>query len=116
MIHRKSTHELVKDIQQAGGCSHPVRLRGEFINVAIGEVNERPLLVACEDRRAVLCPSCSPTFTKPMRGLWSRPVSSAARACRRQSAITLDYPSPLQLPRLASCTADGATVRVSPVE
>jgi uncharacterized Zn-finger protein len=49
----------VKDIQQAGGCSHPIRLRGEFINAATGEVNERPLLVACKDRRAVLCPSCS---------------------------------------------------------
>jgi hypothetical protein len=56
---RKSTHELVKDIQQAGGCSHPIRLRGEFMNVATGEVNERPLLVACKDRRALLCPSCS---------------------------------------------------------
>jgi hypothetical protein len=49
----------VKDIQQAGGCSHPIRLRGEFVNVATGEVNERPLLVACKDRRALLCPSCS---------------------------------------------------------
>jgi uncharacterized Zn-finger protein len=34
-------------------------LRGEFVNVATGEVNERALLVACKDRRAVLCPSCS---------------------------------------------------------
>ena len=59
MTHRKSTHELVKDIQQAGGCSHPIRLRGEFVNAATGEVNERPLLVACKDRRALLCPSCS---------------------------------------------------------
>jgi uncharacterized Zn-finger protein len=59
MTHRKSTHELVKDINEAGGCSHPIRLRGEFVNVATGEVNERPLLVACKDRRAVLCPSCS---------------------------------------------------------
>ena len=59
MTQRKSTHELVKDIQQAGGCSHPIRLRGEFVNVATGEVNERPLLVACKDRRALLCPSCS---------------------------------------------------------
>ena len=59
MTQRKSTHELVKDIQQAGGCSHPIRLRGEFVNVATGEVNERPMLVACKDRRAVLCPSCS---------------------------------------------------------
>jgi hypothetical protein len=59
MTQRKSTHELVKDINEAGGCSHPIRLRGEFFNVATGEVNERPLLVACKDRRAVLCPSCS---------------------------------------------------------
>jgi len=56
---QKSTIELVKEIQQVGGCSHPIRLRGEFVNVATGEVNERPLLVACKDRRAVLCPSCS---------------------------------------------------------
>ncbi len=59
MSRQKSTHELVKDIQQAGGCSHPIRLRGEFVNVATGEVNERPLLVACKDRRALLCPACS---------------------------------------------------------
>lgn len=59
MTRRKSTHEVVKDIQQAGGCSHPIRLRGEFVNVATGEVYERPLLVACKDRRAVLCPACS---------------------------------------------------------
>jgi hypothetical protein len=59
LTHRKSTHELVKDIQQAGGCSHPIRLRREFVNAATGEVNERPLLVACKDRRALLCPSCS---------------------------------------------------------
>jgi len=56
---RKSTSELVGEIKQAGGCSHPIRLRGEFVNVATGEVNERPLLVACKDRRAVVCPSCS---------------------------------------------------------
>lgn len=56
---QKSTTELVKDVQQAGGCTHPIRLRGEFVNHATGEVNERPLLVACKDRRAVLCPSCS---------------------------------------------------------
>lgn len=59
MPRRKSTIELVKEIQQAGGCSHPIRLRGEFVNLTTGEVNERPLLVACKDRRAVLCPSCS---------------------------------------------------------
>ena len=59
MTHQKSTQELIKDIQQAGGCSHPIRLRGEFMDFATGEVNERPLVVACKDRRSVICPSCS---------------------------------------------------------
>ena len=59
MQHRKSTSELVGEIKQTGGCSHPIRLRGDFVNYATGEVNERRLLVACKDRRAVLCPSCS---------------------------------------------------------
>jgi hypothetical protein len=31
----------------------------EFVNLATGEVNERPLLVPCKDRRAVVCPACS---------------------------------------------------------
>ena len=59
MPRKKSTFELVQEIQQAGGCSHPIRLRGEFIDTVTGEVNARALLVACKDRRAVLCPSCS---------------------------------------------------------
>jgi uncharacterized Zn-finger protein len=29
------------------------------VNLATGEVNERPLVVACKDRRAVICPACS---------------------------------------------------------
>ena len=56
---RKSTNEIVNEINQAGGCSHPIRLRGEFINTGTGEVNKRSLLVACKDRRVVVCPSCS---------------------------------------------------------
>ena len=59
MSPRKSTAEIVKEIKQAGGCSHPIRLRGEFIDTRTGEVNERSLLVACKDRRVIVCPSCS---------------------------------------------------------
>ena len=59
MSPRKSPSEIVKEINQAGGCSHPIRLRGEFVNTATGEINQRPLLVACKDRRVVVCPSCS---------------------------------------------------------
>ena len=59
MSPRKSPSEMVKEINQAGGCSHPIRLRGEFVNTNTGEVSQRPLMVACKDRRAVICPSCS---------------------------------------------------------
>lgn len=59
MSPRKSPSEMIKEINQAGGCSHPIRLRGEFVNTNTGEVNQRPLMVACKDRRAVICPSCS---------------------------------------------------------
>ena len=57
--HRLSAAELLGDVKAAGGCSHPIRLRGQFINATTGEVNQRGLLVACKDRRAVVCPSCS---------------------------------------------------------
>jgi len=114
MIHRKSTHELVKDINEAGGCSHPIRLRGEFVNVATGEVNERSVLVACKDRRAVLCPR-APTSTRRTLGSWSRPVLSVAKACRRQSVITHDSSSPSRPPRSARSTPAKATALVNPV-
>ena len=59
MTRQKSTVELVKEIKMAGGCTHPIRLNGEFVNSATGQVSQRQLLVACKDRRAVLCPACS---------------------------------------------------------
>lgn len=59
MTRPMTTSELVSAINQAGGCSRPIRLRGEFLNAATGEVNQRPLLVACKDRRALVCPACS---------------------------------------------------------
>lgn len=47
MPHQKSTADLVKEIKGASGCTHPIRLSGEFVNTAAGEVKERLLLVAC---------------------------------------------------------------------
>ena len=54
-----SRFELLSEITSAGGCSHPVRLKGEFVNTATGEVNQRQVRLACKDRRLVVCPSCS---------------------------------------------------------
>ncbi|MGC2168343.1 MAG: replication initiator [Acidimicrobiales bacterium] len=59
MSEEKSTFALVREIRHVGGCSQPIRLRGEFVNVATGEVAERPVLVACKDRRATVCSACS---------------------------------------------------------
>lgn len=50
---------LLREVEQAGNCSHPIRLRGETINIVTGEVGESLLRVACKDRRHVVCPSCS---------------------------------------------------------
>lgn len=50
---------LLREVEQAGNCSHPIRLRGEMVNKATGEVDESLLRVACKDRRHVVCPSCS---------------------------------------------------------
>lgn len=59
MSHKMTTVELVSQIKRAGGCSNPIRLNGEFVNTVTGEVNQRALLVACKDRRSIVCPSCS---------------------------------------------------------
>ena len=59
MSHKTTKVELVSQIKLAGGCSNPIRLNGEFVNTVTGEVNQRQLLVACKDRRSVVCPSCS---------------------------------------------------------
>lgn len=53
---------LVREVQLAGNCSHPIRLSGEMVNLATGEVGVNSLRVACKDRRRVVCPACSYTY------------------------------------------------------
>jgi hypothetical protein len=53
---------LVRELEQAGNCAHPVRLAGESIDLRTGEVRSRRLKVVCKDRRALLCPSCSSLY------------------------------------------------------
>jgi hypothetical protein len=50
---------ILDEINGAGGCSHPIRLKGETVNTATGELREGTLKVPCKDRRRVICPSCS---------------------------------------------------------
>jgi uncharacterized Zn-finger protein len=50
---------LLRQIELAGSCSHPVRLSGEMVNLSTGEVGNRLLTVSCKDRREQICPACS---------------------------------------------------------
>ena len=51
--------ELLRQIELAGSCSHPVRLSGEMVNLLTGEVGSKLLTVSCKDRREQICPACS---------------------------------------------------------
>ena len=50
---------VLAEVDQAGLCSNPVRLRGITLDRSTGELAEGGLLVPCKDRRAAVCPSCS---------------------------------------------------------
>ena len=50
---------VLSEVDQAGLCSHPVRLRGVTLDRGTGELGEGGLVVPCKDRRAAVCPSCS---------------------------------------------------------
>ncbi len=55
-------HRLLREVAHSGFCSHPVRLVGEAVNLATGEVNPRQFKVACKDRRQSVCPACSDRY------------------------------------------------------
>jgi hypothetical protein len=58
-VNAEEASRLVGELQGSSNCSHPIRLRGEFVNTTTGEVTERALRIACKDRREVVCPACS---------------------------------------------------------
>ena len=53
---------LLREVSHSGMCSHPVRLTGEVVNLATGEVVPRQLKVACKDRRQSVCPACADRY------------------------------------------------------
>ena len=50
---------LLEEVAHSANCSNPIRLSGETVNLATGEVTDATLRVACKDRRHVVCPACS---------------------------------------------------------
>lgn len=55
---------LLAEVNQAGLCSNPIRLRGLTLDRTTGELRDGELLVPCKDRRASVCPSCSRLYAK----------------------------------------------------
>jgi hypothetical protein len=55
----KSAIQIWSEVVGAGFCAHPIRLKGEQLNLVTGEIRDVTVRVACKDRRAVICPSCS---------------------------------------------------------
>jgi hypothetical protein len=56
---REQMRRLLREVELAGQCSHPIRLRGEALNLVTGEVEPTAFKVACKDRREAVCPACS---------------------------------------------------------
>lgn len=58
-MNAEERRRTLQEVVLAGNCSHPIRLRGEMVNFATGEVEQSSLRISCKDRRHVVCPSCS---------------------------------------------------------
>lgn len=53
---------IAREVNEAGRCSHPVRLNSTQVNVRTGELTTKIIKVACKDRREAVCPACSRTY------------------------------------------------------
>jgi hypothetical protein len=90
--------QILAEVDQAGGCAHPVRLRGSVLDASTGELLDRGLLVPCKDRRAAVCPSCSRLYQADAwqlvaAGLRGGKGISADVARHPQLFVTLTAPS-----------------------
>ena len=58
-MNAEERRRLLDEVAHSSNCSNPIRLSGETVNLATGEVTGATLRVACKDRRHVVCPACS---------------------------------------------------------
>lgn len=89
---------LLAEVNQAGLCSNPIRLRGLTLDRATGELRDGELLVPCKDRRASVCPSCSRLYAKDAWHLVAAGIRGgkgidASVASHPQMFVTLTAPS-----------------------
>jgi hypothetical protein len=93
-----NARKLLRAATLAGNCSHPIRLRGEAVNLATGEVVPSRLSVACKDRRAIICAACSDLYKADAwilvsAGLIGGKGVSAEVGLRPRLFVTLTAPS-----------------------
>lgn len=50
---------VLAEVSGAGHCVHPIVLSREVVDTETGEIRRSVLRIACKDRRATICPSCS---------------------------------------------------------
>jgi hypothetical protein len=89
---------VLAEVDQAGLCAHPIRLRGISLDRRTGELAERDLLVPCKDRRAAVCRACSRLYQADAwqlvaAGLRGGKGVDAAVVSHPQLFVTLTAPS-----------------------
>jgi hypothetical protein len=79
---------VLAEVDKVALCSHPVRLRGTTLDRSTGALAEGSLLVACKDRRASVCPSCSRLY---QADAWQL-VAAGIRGGKGVDAGVFDHP------------------------
>ncbi|MCU1493239.1 MAG: hypothetical protein JWO62_1003 [Acidimicrobiaceae bacterium] len=80
--------ELLREVERAGRCSHPVRLGGTTLERATGELHDAILVVSCKDRRAAICPACADRY----RGDAWQLVAAGLRGGKGVPATAVEHP------------------------
>jgi hypothetical protein len=79
---------VLAEVDQVSLCAHPIRLRGTTLDRSTGELAEGSVLVACKDRRASVCPSCSCLY---QADAWQL-VAAGIRGGKGVDAGVVDHP------------------------
>jgi hypothetical protein len=79
---------ILAEVNQAGGCAHPIRLRGNLLDRVNGELVDTGIVVPCKDRRAAVCPSCSRLY---QADAWQL-VAAGIRGGKGVSPEVVDHP------------------------
>ena len=79
---------VLSEVDRAGLCANPIRLRGMTLDRSTGELADSALVVACKDRRASVCPSCSRLYQEDAFQL----VAAGIRGGKGVDPGVLDHP------------------------